>query len=333
MFKYMDDAISLSRSVPLCSIASALFLSLLLVVLYRLYLHPLARYPGPFLAKITDGYQLYHAWCGDIHLDGWRLHEIYGDIVRYGPNSVSINNNTALQDIYGAKANVQKSKYYTAFPAAKGAFSTHSVIDRSVHARKKRVLSQAFSEQALRGLEPHIIAIVRIFCNQLKLGHSKNSSEKDQGAWSKAKNMARWTNYMSYDILGEICYGKSFETLEKPNNRFALDLVEKSTTYHNVNGHMPTLKKLGLDKLLFKDIRAQRQRFMSYSRSRLTKRMELGLNTERRDIFYHLLRAKDPETGEGFPTPELWGESNVLLIAGKSGFSASMLTVYNISNE
>ena len=34
-------------------------------------------------------------------------------------------------------------------------------------------------------------------------------------------------------------------------------------------------------------------------------------------FFYYLLDAKDPETGVGFSTTELWGESNVLLIAGK----------------
>jgi hypothetical protein len=36
----------------------------------------------------------------------------------------------------------------------------------------------------------------------------------------------------------------------------------------------------------------------------------------KKDFFYYLLAAKDPETGEGFETKELWGEANVLMIAG-----------------
>lgn len=51
------------------------------VVVYRLTLHPLAKYPGPFLAKATDIYLAYHAWKGDRHLEFNRCHEKYGRIV------------------------------------------------------------------------------------------------------------------------------------------------------------------------------------------------------------------------------------------------------------
>ena len=145
-------------------------------------------------------------------------------------------------------------------------------------------------------------------------------SEKGKSSiedWSSAKDMAEWTNYMSYDVLGDICYGRSFETLEREENRFAIDLVATSSKFHYLNGQMPSLKRLGLDRVLFPRIRADRQRFMAYSKERLAERMVVGTDTDRRDFFYYLLDAKDPETGEGFSTTELWGESNVLLIAGK----------------
>ena len=91
---------------------------------------------------------------------------------------------------------------------------------------------------------------------------------------------------------------------------------------------MPTLKKFGLDRLLFRDMRVNRQRFMGYSKGRLQQRMALGTDNDRRDFFYYLLKAKDPETGQGFGMQELWGESNVLLIAGSDTTSTAFSSAF-----
>jgi cytochrome P450 len=87
---------------------------------------------------------------------------------------------------------------------------------------------------------------------------------------------------------------------------------------------MPIIDKLGLDKILLRKIAAGRARYMAYSRAQLTERTALGDETDRRDFFYHLLKARDPETGQGFTTPELWGESNLLIIAGSDTTSTAM---------
>ncbi len=75
---------------------------------------------------------------------------------------------------------------------------------------------------------------------------------------------------------------------------------------------MPVIDKLSLDKILFHKIAAGRARYMAYSKAQLAERTKLGDEADRRDFFYHLLKARDPETGLGFTTPELWGESNLL---------------------
>lgn len=87
---------------------------------------------------------------------------------------------------------------------------------------------------------------------------------------------------------------------------------------------MPIVNKLSLDKVLFHKIAAGRAKYMAYSRAQLTERTALGDETDRRDFFYHLLKARDPVTGQGFTTPELWGESNLLIIAGSDTTSTAM---------
>lgn len=63
---------------------------------------------------------------------------------------------------------------------------------------------------------------------------------------------------------------------------------------------------------------------MQYSKSQALERTKLGLDVDRKDFFYYLLNARDPETGKGFSMDELWGESNLLIIAGSDTTSTAM---------
>ncbi|VUC35513.1 unnamed protein product [Clonostachys rosea] len=302
----------------------------LTLAIYRIFFHPLSKYPGPLLAKLTDGYQLYHAYRGDRHLEFWRLHEKYGPIVRFGPNSITFKSNTALKDIYGFKSNVRKAEFYNAF--AHPVANTHNTRDKAVHSRKRRVMSQAFSDSAMKGMERFILANIRAFCEQVG---SLSDASADSKGWTVPRNMSHWCNYLAMDILGDLCYGKAFHMVESPVNRFALDLVEAATTRHLICGTMPIINTLKIDKFLFPHIAAGRAKYMAYSKSQLTERTKMGEDSDRRDFFYYLLKARDPETGQGFSTPELWAESNLLIIAGSDTTSTAMAATlfYLVRNE
>ncbi|KAJ4365024.1 hypothetical protein N0V83_008640 [Neocucurbitaria cava] len=320
----------------LLSIFGSLFFYISLVIIYRVTLHPLARYPGPFLAKITDIYLAYYAYKGSRHLAFQRAHLQYGPYVRLGPNLLSVNTATGLKSIYGFRSNVRKASFYEAFPSTPKAVSVHSAIDKMQHARKRRVMSHAFSDAAIKSLEKYILANVRVGCELLRRKSNGGISENgaDDKGWNDQWNAAHWCEWLVFDIMGDLVFGKAFGMLESPVNRFATELVGNAAHRHLICGTHLTIHNWHLDKLLFRKIAGQRAQYMQYSKRQAMGRTKLGVDVDRKDFFYYLLNAKDPETGKGFSMDELWGESNLLIIAGSDTTSTAMAgTFFYLANN
>ena len=47
--------------------------------IYRLTFHPLAKYPGPLLSKLSGWPTFWEARSGNRHMETWKQHEIYGE--------------------------------------------------------------------------------------------------------------------------------------------------------------------------------------------------------------------------------------------------------------
>lgn len=118
------------------------------------------------------------------------------------------NSPSAYQSIYNAKANVQKGFCYVVGRRYLHETQTWSTVDKLEHAGKRRVLNHAFSEKALRSSEAFIIQHVDRWC-ELLLG-TDGASE----GWSKPRDMAHMCDYLILDILGDLCFGKSFDSKE-----------------------------------------------------------------------------------------------------------------------
>ncbi|EHK97881.1 putative Cytochrome 67 [Glarea lozoyensis 74030] len=122
--------------------------------------------------------------------------------------------------------------------------------------------------------------------------------------------------------------GYAFEMLEREDNRHVIDLIGNAAHMHLILGTNPTIKTLGLNKVLFSKIYNMRMQYMAYSKAQAAERQKVGLDTDRKDFFYYLLNARDPETGQGFTGPELWGESNLLIIAGSDTTSTALASAF-----
>ena len=164
--------------------------------------------------------------------------------MRYGPSRISINTNTALHDIHNHKANVQKSSYYSIFSHYFKAPSVLTAITAKEHGRKRRIVSQGLSDSAIQAMEDHVLKNVRIFCDKMirpdTFGTKDLNRSSKERACSKgrgpAKNMTLWTAYLTFDIMGDLCFSHTFNMLESQNNHYMLRVLPAGVQGLNIVG-------------------------------------------------------------------------------------------------
>jgi cytochrome P450 len=132
---------------------------------------------------------------------------------------------------------VKKTDYYKVYPRTPDALTTWNSVDKEIHARKRRVLSNALSDKAMRNAEPFVQYHLDRWCELL-------DQNIDTGAeWSPSLNMAEWANHLVFDILGDLCFGKSFDMKESGIGlRFVPNLmINFMSTFHCVSSKLGPL--------------------------------------------------------------------------------------------
>jgi cytochrome P450 len=178
----------------------------------------------------ADRNTAWHAWKGDRYLELYNAHQKYGPIVRVAPNMLSFNSATALKSIYGHSPNsrnIQKGKFYTAYPAVKGVHNTHNAISKMEHGFKRRVLSVAFSEAALKAMEGTVLELVDRLVDGVRRDGPKGVDMGERFSW------------LTFDVMGELCFGKTFGMLTDETQRFVTDLISKATHNHYIVPPLP----------------------------------------------------------------------------------------------
>lgn len=95
-------------------------------------------------------------------------------------------------------------------------------------------MSHAFSDSAIKSLEKYILANVRVGCELLgrATSNSMGNSSTDEKGWNAPWNAAHWCEWLVFDIMGDLVFGKAFGMLESPKNRFATELVGNAAHRH-----------------------------------------------------------------------------------------------------
>ena len=126
--------------------------------------------------------------------------------MRYGPNRISICSVTALNSIYGFKANSRKSDWYQALSTSFDVDNIFTLTDRETHAARKRILSQVLSPDAVRRTQDYVLNDIRLLCNNL-------AQNDEPWEWSRPKNMSEWINFTVSDTISDLCFGCNLNLL------------------------------------------------------------------------------------------------------------------------
>ena len=104
-----------SSPTGIAAVTSLLLFLLLSYIVYQRFLPPLANYPGPLLASLTNVWKSYYVYKHILHEKLVGLHEQHGPVIRIGPNDLHFWNAEAIASIYKAGKAMGKTEFYDAF--------------------------------------------------------------------------------------------------------------------------------------------------------------------------------------------------------------------------
>ncbi|KAF7586336.1 hypothetical protein BBP40_009064, partial [Aspergillus hancockii] len=180
----------------LASFLTLWFTHRIYLIVYRLYFHRLAEFPGPRLAAISTIYRsFFQIWKNGKLIDHvTTLHDLYGPVVRISPNEVSesqslpiilhrhllqishlkiyksqlhFRNIAAYHDIYSARFEGTKDPdFYEHLGQSAALFG---IVDPKQHSARFRIVSHLFSKRHFDSFEPRLKAHVTRFGDLLSV--------------------------------------------------------------------------------------------------------------------------------------------------------------------
>ncbi|KAI9166335.1 Trichodiene oxygenase [Paramyrothecium foliicola] len=188
------------------SIAATIVIYYVTVAIYRLYLHPLARFPGPKLAAVSRWYEGYY----DLYLEGQytfkiaELHKKYGPIIRISPHELHIHDAAWFDTLYNRQEGVwHKYDWSVDAFATKGA--TIWTADHNLHKNRRLPLSPYFSKVKVNNQHEMIQKHVQRLMDRLAL-FAESQKTVDLGA--------AFTAFVR-DVVNEYLLGKHYNDIQK----------------------------------------------------------------------------------------------------------------------
>ncbi|KAH6693344.1 putative cytochrome P450 [Leptodontidium sp. MPI-SDFR-AT-0119] len=193
------------------------------LAVYRLYLSPISKFPGPKLAAVTLWYEFYYdvIKTGTYMAEIKKMHEKYGPIIRISPHELHVNDPDFYEELY-AGGERRRNKYpwfVRLFGMTQGSLAT---IDHDHHRLRRNAINPFFSKTNVRKLEPVIQSNVSKLMTRLE-------KLEDTG---ELVNLNIVFSAFTSDIIIEYAFGESQHYLDKED--FNLDFFFMIDSIHHI---------------------------------------------------------------------------------------------------
>ncbi|KAB8235872.1 cytochrome P450 [Aspergillus alliaceus] len=293
------------------------------IIIYRLFFHPLAKFPGPKLLAASSFPHAYYNWTqGTWYRQVLDLHKSYGPIVRVAPDRLAVDGSVAWEDVFGHKGNTRpefprQPDFYRAGVERENLLTA----DKPGHRRQRRLLSHAFSEAALYDQQPLITRWVDLLIQRF---HEHAIAKREFDA-------VQWYHFAAFDIIGDLTFGESFGCLQNSDmhpfvslsvDNLRADALMRFFLFYK-RAFSPLISLISKSKII-----QRRFQFMQQVEEKTRKRLDMGVQPDgRKDFMTYFLRHND---AKGMTSDEIAGNANALILAGGGAIATTLsaLTYY-----
>jgi hypothetical protein len=198
---------------------------IVLIATYRLYFHPLAKFPGPKLAALTKWYEFYYDVVrkGQFTFKTQALHQQYGlissratsrkritksfagPIVRITPDEIHIEDSDYWGTLYSQSSKYEKYEWMA------GRFGNNSSIfttsNHDLHRIRRAPLNSLFSKRSIVNFQPVIREKIEILC--------ENIARFGEGG--KVVDMKKAWSAFAGDVVCQYAFGYTYNHLQSKN--------------------------------------------------------------------------------------------------------------------
>ena len=233
-----------------------------------------------------------------------------------------------MSKVHGPGSRCTKPPFYDLVLPLVSIITTRSKV---LHDKRRRIWDQAFSIKGMFSLTAECFECkdllwgtftaikqyeerVRKYCSQLE--------QQMTASVGSAVNLSSWFDFFSFDVMGDLSFGKSFNVLSTGKKHFAIDLMDNGMTLLGLFTPTPWLARLGFS---IPRVATGWKKMFVWSDEQMQERLES--KAKRTDITSWLIEASKQANSMEQDRNWLNGDAFGIVIAGSDTTVSTLVTL------